>query len=401
MKIGNITLFDDNKCCVLATKDGNKWVLPILDGHNLFNLPGVFNLVEDSDEIETSGLYFVTSTGQLIYHDGSSWSLISTMPSIDDTSTVSLSNTDNVLKGSVKISNSAGNIISANNDGLFASVNTSSFVTSNTMSSYVRFTDYAQSQKAGTVSVDGSSGISVNPDNGKISVKTGNGIAINANGEIIATGTGDIDYNTLREQLGINTLANNVASKIDSSATSAIISDITKNNSSIVITKLNNSSSSISLPVLSSGSYITSSQQIEIYDTEGNTATVDISEVIAAAAHTHSNKSSLDKIGEDSSGKFTYNGNAIGGMQQFSNEITRNDETGVITWLNDVAEIIHNLGTLNIINVSLIQNMTNGNVIMYNNYGYYATSNNTIRIAVPSTLNLSNGTWTVIISAMA
>ena len=224
-------------------------------------------------------------------------------------------------------------------------------------------------------------------------------LELNAQGELIVTGTGNVDYATMREQLGINELSSQITGKIGSAVASAIVSDISRDGASAVVTMLDGTTSSLSLPKISSGEYIESSTTIRLTDTDGDNVDINMSAAIAAAAHTHANKMTLDRIGEDQSGRMTYNGNTIGGLQQFSTQITSADDSAV-TWMSDIANITHNMGTVSVINV-LLQNEVGSDVIAYDNYGYYTVDSNSVRIAVPGSYDLSSGTWTVTLTAMA
>ena len=416
MRVNEIEFFDQRKAVVVATVEDGRLVLPAIDGRNLsgiMNQSG-FTVIEwdgAASDITESGMYLVTADGKtaLYYKDGTATGAVQiTQPTAlqgGETPTAIVNRVDDAITASVKIAqNIPNNLLSSNEGGLYVSD-----VIPAILSSCVTATDYATDSAAGVVKVDGNSGIFIDPDSHVLGIKTGNGITINAQGELAATGTGDLDYATLRQQLGIVSIESIIASSVDSSVVEALQNRVDgKIDSSEVVTSVelqgNNLSvkkpgataSQIPLPVLASGAYVASNATIVITDTYGESAVVDMAPAISAAAHTHSNKSSLDKIGEDADGALTYNGHTVGGVTQFVHVITENDDDKV-EWLpGDIAEVTHSLGTRSIINVLLQNDDGDGTVISYDNYAYSVINANALRICVP--YSLETGTWTLTVT---
>lgn len=114
--------------------------------------------------------------------------------------------------------------------------------------------------------------------------------------------------------------------------------------------------------------------------------------------HTHTNKSVLDLISKDTDDSFVFNGNKLGGATIFTTIFTRANGTG-ISWTDDVVTFTHNLGTLNIINVSL-HNTLDETTRVFNNFVPVLIDTNNLKIKIPTSFSLANGTWNVLITAL-
>ena len=93
-----------------------------------------------------------------------------------------------------------------------------------------------------------------------------------------------------------------------------------------------------------------------------------------------------------------FNGNKLGGATIFTTIFTRANGTG-ISWTDDVVTFTHNLGTLNIINVSL-HNTLDETTRVFNNFVPVLIDTNNLKIKIPTSFSLANGTWNVLITAL-
>lgn len=355
------------------------------------------------------------------------------------------------IQGTISISTQEGNMISRKSDGIYAkipdSITTaiSNVLTENDVKNiilsydYVDHDDYATSYNAGIVKIG--EGLSID-GNANLSVLCGTGITIDDNGRLSATGTGDIDYGIMEGILGINTLVKSISidgyvltitrknntsytltipsstdTKIvsgeysngtltlhNSDNTTVTVSGITANAQIDDISTIVSNQTGNAIAVIDNKLYVDSSDFI--IDTNNFVSVSTFNEhladynVVKGKAHVHSNKNVLDNFATDAGGNLTYNGNALGSVSMYESEFTRSDSTD-ISWNGDIMTVTHGLASNRIVNVCIQNTVANEGTKTYDGLGIYIQDSNTIQVAVPINFNLSNGTWKIVVSAMA